>query len=108
MHDKGFAAAGYEILSLDDCWMSSRNATTHELIAYPPAWPGGTLAPTADFVHALGMKLGTYTAESPNTCCGHVASEGYEVVDANTFALWGIDCACSVLVRGCVLLSMPL
>jgi len=71
--------------------MSGRNATTDELIAWPLAWPGGSLAPTADFVHALGMQLGTYEAESASTCCGHVGSAGYEVVDANTFALWGVD-----------------
>jgi len=82
---------GYNILSLDDCWMSGRDETTHKFIAWPTAFPGGTLAPTAEFVHSLGMKLGTYTAESTGTCCGHTASEGYESIDADTFAAWGVD-----------------
>jgi len=91
MHRRGFASAGYNILSIDDCWMSGRNSTTSQMTAYPPAFPGGTLAPTAEFVHSLGMKLGTYTAESRGTCCGHEASEGYEVIDADTYASWGVD-----------------
>ena len=94
MKERGFSASGYSIMSIDDCWPSGRNETTHELIAYPPAWPGGTLEPTAEYVHSLGMLLGTYTAESRGTCCGHEASQGYEAVDAATFASWGIDCAC--------------
>ena len=90
MHARGFAAAGWKTLSIDDCWMSGRNAFTRELTA-SPAFPGGTLAPTADFVHALGMQLGTYTAESTGTCCGHEASQGFEALDAATFAKWGGD-----------------
>lgn len=88
---RGFTEKGYLTLSIDDCWMSGRDPTSHELVAWPVAWPGGTLAPTAAAVHALGMKLGTYTAESTGTCCGHVASEGYEAVDADSFAAWGVD-----------------
>jgi hypothetical protein len=91
MKARGFADAGYTILSQDDCYIAGRNKTTGELIANPAAWPGGTLAPTAAAVHALGMKLGTYTAESTVTCCGLEASQGYEALDAATFAAWGVD-----------------
>ena len=96
MKKGGFVAAGYNIVSIDDCWMSGRNATTHEFIAWPQAFPSGTLAPTAAFVHGLGMQLGTYTAESRGTCCGHEASQGFEEIDANTFAAWGVDYLCVV------------
>ena len=51
----------------------------------------GKLKYTADALHALGMYLGTSTAESTNTCAGHMASQGYEALDAVTFAAWGID-----------------
>ena len=91
MVSRGFVAAGYTYASLDDCWMSGRDAATHELIADPSAFPGGTLERTAAAIHALGMKLGTYTAESPSTCCGHVGSANYEQVDAANFAKWGVD-----------------
>ena len=94
MFSGGYVAAGYTVAALDDCWMSGRNATTHELIAWPQAFPSGTLAPTAAFVHSLGMQLGTYSAESRVTCCGHEASQGFEETDANTFAAWGVDYLC--------------
>ena len=71
--------------------MSGRGVDNHTFIATPSLWPNATLQSTADFVHALGMTLGTYSAESPITCCGHDASEGFEVVDANSFAAWGVD-----------------
>ena len=91
MHARGFVAAGYTTASIDDCWMQGRNATTGQLEAFRQGFPSGTLAPTAAAVHALGMQLGTYTAESRGTCCGHEASQGYEAVDAATFAQWGVD-----------------
>ena len=86
----GFVAAGYNLASIDDCWMSGRSEITHELTA-SAYFPNASLAATAAAVHAHGMLLGTYTAESPVTCCGHAASAGYEAVDAATFARWGVD-----------------
>ena len=102
MKARGFTDAGYVKTSIDDCWTAGRNATTQELIAWPQAFPGGTLAPTAEYVHSLGMQLGTYTAESRGTCCGHEASEGYEERDADTFAKWGVDylCVCTQPAAG--------
>lgn len=93
MSARGFLSGPhpYDTVSLDDCWMQGRDATTHQFVAYKQGFPSGTLAPTAAFVHSLGMKLGTYTAESRGTCCGHEASEGYESIDADTFASWGVD-----------------
>ena len=92
MASGGFRDAGYTLLSLDDCWMSGRNpAPDNEFIAWPTGFPNSTLASTAAFVHKLGMQLGTYTAESTGTCCGHTASQGFEEVDATSFAAWGIN-----------------
>jgi hypothetical protein len=89
---RGFVGRGYTLLSIDDCWMSGREpGPTGQFIAWPQGFPGGTLKSTADYVHSLGMQLGTYTAESTSTCCGHVASQGFEVVDANSFSAWGVD-----------------
>ena len=88
----GFRDAGYTLLSIDDCWMSGREpGPAGQLIAWPVGFPNATLASTAEYVHSLGMQLGTYTAESPGTCCGHDASQGFEKVDATSFAAWGVD-----------------
>ena len=62
MKARGFVAAGYDIVSQDDCWIAGRNKSTGLLLANEAAWPGGSLAPTADYVHSLGMRFGTYTA----------------------------------------------
>lgn len=95
MFDRGFAKAGYVTMSIDDCGLAGRDPVTHKLQAFNnpayPQFPGGSYKGTADFVHSLGMKLGAYTAESPISCCGLVASEGYEQLDASTFAEWGVD-----------------
>lgn len=79
--------------------MSGRNpAPDNQFIAWPEGFPNSTLASTAAFVHALGMQLGTYTAESTGTCCGHTASQDFEEVDAASFAKWGVN---YVKVDGC-------
>lgn len=88
----GYLAAGYNGIHIDDCWMQQ----------HPPRDAQGRLVPNAtrfpsgfqglgDYMHAKGVKFAIYTAESPNTCAGYPASEGYETVDALTFASWGVD-----------------
>jgi alpha-galactosidase len=32
-----------------------------------------------------------YTDRGTNTCAGRPGSQGYETIDANTFASWGVD-----------------
>ena len=44
-----------------------------------------------DYVHAAGLGFAMYTAESSETCGGYPASKGYETLDAQTFAEWGVD-----------------
>ncbi len=38
-----------------------------------------------------GLKLGIYSDAGYLTCAGFPGSRGYEKVDAETFAAWGID-----------------
>ena len=45
----------------------------------------------ADYAHEKGLKFGLYSSNSPRTCEGHAGSQGYEEVDAQTYADWGID-----------------
>lgn len=90
MADKGFTAAGYTIVSQDDCYVDGRDPVTNRLRANNN-FPGNSLASTASYIHNLGMKLGAYTAEARTTCCGLMGSQGYEELDAQTFANWGVD-----------------
>ena len=45
----------------------------------------------ADYAHSKGVKLGIYNDYGTKTCGGYMGSEGYLILDANTFAEWGID-----------------
>jgi hypothetical protein len=45
----------------------------------------------ADQAHSRQLKLGLYAAASKETCRHYPGSEGYEEVDAATYAKWGAD-----------------
>ena len=59
MSVRGFTDAGFILLSVDDCWVSGRGEENNTFIATPSLWPNASLKSTADYVHALGMQLGT-------------------------------------------------
>ncbi len=42
-------------------------------------------------VHDLGFKFGLYSSAGYKTCQGRPASLGYETIDADTYAQWGVD-----------------
>ncbi len=44
-----------------------------------------------DYIHAKGLKAGTYTSPGPLTCGGYTGSWQHEEQDARTFAGWGFD-----------------
>ncbi|GAM28028.1 hypothetical protein SAMD00019534_112040, partial [Acytostelium subglobosum LB1] len=90
MVSSGMAAAGYQYINIDDCWAYSRDKNTHVIQADPKTFPHG-IAYVADYVHSLGLKLGIYTDAGTETCAGRPGSYGYEEIDAQTYASWGID-----------------
>jgi len=89
MVELGLHQAGYEYVNIDDCWSVGRMANG-TLIADPVAFPDGMKA-VADYVHSKGMKFGIYTDRGNLTCQGRPGSGGYEGIDAETFASWGVD-----------------
>lgn len=90
MHDSGLAAAGYEYVNSDDCWMLATRDASGKQIANPEKFPNGFSAVTS-YIHSLGLKSGLYTAKGPNTCARFAASCNHEVQDAAQWAEWGID-----------------
>jgi alpha-galactosidase len=99
MVEEGLAASGYDYLTIDDCWVAGRNATTGELYPDPTRFPNG-IASLAAYVHSKGLKLGIYTDVTPHPCIhGQYHREKEEVPgswghyqqDASIFAKWGID-----------------
>lgn len=89
---KGFKDAGYEYINIDDCWSvkAGRNNVTHQITPNATTFPDG-ISGVADQVHNMGLKLGIYSSAGTKTCAGYPASIGYESIDAQTFASWGID-----------------
>jgi alpha-galactosidase len=86
----GLAAAGYQYVNIDDCWMTHERDAGGKLVPDPVKFPHG-LAWLADYVHAKGLKLGIYEDAGTATCAGFPGSLGHEAVDAQSFADWGID-----------------
>jgi alpha-galactosidase len=100
----GMAAAGYQYVTVDDCWVGGRNATTGQLYSNATTFPDG-IAALAAYVHSKGLKFGLYTSGGTNTCAGlahgtrppsyppgvGAGSLGHESTDAQTFANWGVD-----------------
>jgi len=89
MVSSGMAAAGYNYVNIDDCWMSGRDSSGN-LLADTAKFPSGIKA-LADYVHAKGLKLGIYESPGPTTCAGKTGSQGHDAQDAKSFASWGVD-----------------
>jgi alpha-galactosidase len=90
MAANGLLDAGYEYINLDDGWAIGRDNVTGVIIPDPALFPFG-MKPLIDYVHSKGLKFGIYTARGSLTCCGRPGSDMHEIIDAQTYALWGVD-----------------
>lgn len=88
--DGGYDAAGYDLVSIDDCWSAGRDPTTGMLRPDPDRFPSGMKA-LGDYLHERGLKFGLYADAGTQTCGSYEGSLGHEDVDAATFADWGVD-----------------
>ncbi|KYR02177.1 putative alpha-galactosidase [Tieghemostelium lacteum] len=89
MSQNGMMDVGYQYVNIDDCWAYERD-DEGVIQADPTTFPNG-IAYIADYVHSLGLKLGIYTDGGILTCEKRPGSYGYEQLDAQTYAKWGID-----------------
>jgi alpha-galactosidase len=60
------------------------------MIPDPQKFPSG-IDGLAKKIHDMGLKIGIYSSAGTTTCAGYPASLGFEDIDAQTFAEWGID-----------------
>lgn len=90
MKDSGLVDAGYGYLNIDDCWQSSIRDENKRLQGDFVHFSGG-IKKLVEHVNELGIKLGIYTSNGTLTCEDLPASLGYEAIDAETFAEWGIE-----------------
>ncbi len=88
MVKSGLAAHGYQYINIDDGWEGQRDEASRELM---PNEKFPDMKALADYVHARGLKIGIYSSPGPRTCGGRVGSYQHELVDAKTWARWGID-----------------
>ena len=89
MATNGMKAAGYQFINIDDCWQVTRDFTG-AIVSDPAKFPSG-IKVLANYVHADGLKLGVYSDHGMQTCGGRPGGYGYEYLDANTYAGWGVD-----------------
>ncbi|KAF8575957.1 glycoside hydrolase family 27 protein [Ramaria rubella] len=82
---------GYEYVLVDDCWQApARDPSTNAPIADPNKFPNG-IEDVIDKVHAMGLKFGIYSDAGTFTCGNFFGSLGFEEIDAQTYASWGVD-----------------
>ncbi|AHH99721.1 alpha-galactosidase [Kutzneria albida] len=97
--DSGLAAAGYQTITVDDCWM---RRTAAGYLHGATTWGGSSqpgfdyeLTDYGDYLHGLGLKFGIYESSGTNTCSTTpntaTGSEYHEQDDANSFVYWGVD-----------------
>ena len=92
MVQRGYLAAGYNYLTMDDCWMLTTRAELGfgSQIPDPVKFPNGVANVTA-FAHAHGFQFGIYTAMAHTTCGGKMGSCSHFSSDAAQYAAWGVD-----------------
>lgn len=86
----GMRDLGYNYINIDDFWqLADRGADGHFVID-STKFPRGIKYVT-DYLHERGFRVGIYSDASRYTCGGVCGSYGYEDIDAQDFADWGID-----------------
>lgn len=87
----GLADKGYRYLVIDDLWhANARESGTNKPVEDPAKFPNG-IGAAADYTHSKGLKFGIYSDGGTHTCAGKFGSYGYEAIDANQYAEWGVD-----------------
>ena len=86
----GLRDLGYTYLNLDDCWIAENRTADGELTWDTSRFSKG-IPWLAEQAHSRGLKLGLYASASKVTCRNFPGSQGYEELDAKTYAAWGAD-----------------
>ncbi len=93
MVSSGMADFGYQYVNIDDCWMKKKGNAPYRdeqgTVLTNAKFPD--IRGMVDFIHARGLRAGTYISPGPWTCAGYVGSYRHEAIDARKFAEWGFD-----------------
>ena len=89
MIETGLHTHGYEYVNIDDCWADYRDAQ-NRTVPDKKLFPSGMYS-LGEYIHGLGLRFGMYSDAGLTTCVGKPGGLGYEVIDALTYAAWGVD-----------------
>ncbi|MEN8225914.1 MAG: NPCBM/NEW2 domain-containing protein [Bacteroidota bacterium] len=84
----GLADHGWTYINIDDGWEAAERTETGFLM---PNEKFPDMQKLATDIHNMGLKLGIYSSPGPTTCGGYLGSYENELLDAQTWAAWGID-----------------
>ncbi len=112
MVSSGMADYGYTYVNIDDCWMRIDPQIYNKMnkgrfgdfdmsgvVGAIRDKQGNVLSndnfpdmrAMTDYIHAKGLRAGTYISPGPRTCQGYAGSYQHERQDAEQFARWGFD-----------------
>jgi alpha-galactosidase len=86
----GMRDIGYQYINIDDFWHGESRDKNGKPLVNTKKFPNGMKA-LADYVHNKILKLGIYSCAGKLTCGEKFGGYGYETIDAQTYAEWGID-----------------
>ncbi|CAO3569152.1 unnamed protein product [Mortierella alpina] len=86
----GLLQAGYNTITVDDCWMTMHRNETDYLVTNTTLFPNG-MPWLGQYFHQKGFKFGIYQDAGYKTCGGYPGSQGYYKEDVNLFASWEVD-----------------
>lgn len=86
----GMRDLGYSYINIDDFWQLADRGPDGHMQINAEKFPRG-IKYVADYLHERGFRLGVYSDASRYTCGGVCGSYGYEEIDAQDFASWGVD-----------------
>ena len=89
MIDSGLHTHGYQYVNIDDCWADHRDSM-NRTVPDKKLFPSGMFV-LGEYIHSLGLQFGMYSDAGTATCVGKPGGLGYEVIDALTYAAWGVD-----------------
>ncbi|XP_043271319.1 alpha-N-acetylgalactosaminidase [Venturia canescens] len=87
---EGYAAAGYEYINIDDCWLEKERNSAGQLVADKERFPYG-IKSLSDYIHSKKLKIGIYEDFGNYTCAGYPGILGYLETDAALFGAWEVD-----------------
>jgi alpha-galactosidase len=75
-------------VNIDDGWEADQRDSKGELL---PNEKFPNFKELIDYIHGLGLKFGIYSSPGATTCGGYPGSYQHELIDATSWAEWGVD-----------------